>query len=121
MEVTDANVHDSCKFKNLLESLPLDDIEAVTADSAYLSRINCDLIEEIGAKPYIKLKKNISVMRSRGSKAWSDMIFSYRQNPEAWRAIYHSRSSAETAFSAIKRKFGHVSCHLFEEIINGKS
>ena len=107
MEVTDANVHDSCKFENLLGSLPLDDIEAVAADSAYLSRRNCDLIEAVGAKPYIRLKKNIRVVRSRGFKAWSDMIFSYRENPEAWRRIYHTRSSAETAFSTIKRKFGH--------------
>ncbi len=41
MEVTDANVHDSQEFKSLLDSLPLDDVEAVTADSAYLSRKNC--------------------------------------------------------------------------------
>jgi transposase len=107
MEVTDGNVHDCCEFKNLLDSLPLEDVEAVTADSAYLSRRNCDLVEAIGAKPYINLKKNISVLRAKGSKAWFDMIFSYKKNPKAWRKIYHSRSSAETAFSAIKRKFGH--------------
>jgi transposase len=107
MKVTEPNVHDSLEFRSLLESLPLDDIEAVAADSAYLSRRNCDSVEEIGAKPYIKLKKNITLVRSKGSKAWSDMIFSYRIDPKAWERVYHARSSAETAFSAIKRKFGH--------------
>ena len=106
MEVTDANVHDSMEFENLLASLPLDNIEAVTADSAYLSRRNCDLTEAIGAKPYINLKKN-TILRAKGSKAWFDMILSYETKPEAWRKIYHRRSSAETAFSAIKRKFGY--------------
>ena len=106
MEVTDANVHDSLEFESLLSSLPLDNIEAVTADSAYLSRKNCDLAEAIGAKPYINLKKN-SLLRAHGSKAWFDMVLSYKSNPEAWKRIYHRRSSAETAFSAIKRKFGY--------------
>ncbi len=107
MEVTDANVSDTLKFKSLLESFPLDDIETVTADSAYLSRSNCDFAEAFGAKPYIKLKKNILRVRSGTSKAWSDMIFSYRRNPKAWERVYHARSSAESAFSAVKRRFGH--------------
>jgi transposase len=95
------------EFKSLLDCLSLDDVEAVTADSAYLSRRNCDLVEAIGAKPYINLKKNIRVLRAKGSKAWFDMVYSYRKNPEAWRKVYHHRSSAETAFSSIKRKFGN--------------
>jgi transposase len=106
MEVTDANVHDSVEFESLLSSLPLDDIEAVTADSAYLSRRNCDLTEAIGAKPYINLKKN-TTLRAKGSKAWFEMLLCYKKKPEAWMRIYHRRSSAETAFSAIKRKFGY--------------
>jgi transposase len=106
MEVTDAVTHDSTQFKSLLESLRLVDIEAVTADSAYLSRQNCDVVNSMGAKPYIKPEKNIT-LRSYGSKAWKEMILDYRMNPERWKKVYHMRSSAETAFSAIKRKFGH--------------
>jgi transposase len=81
-------------------------VEAVAADSAYLSRRNCDLIEAIGAKPYIKPKKN-STARSHGSRAWKSMILDYRENSEEWNKRYHIRSSAETAFSVIKRKFGY--------------
>jgi len=106
MEVTGGETNDSPQLKRLLESLPLDDVEAVAADSAYLSRRNCDLIEAIGAKPYIKLKKN-STARSHGSRAWRSMILDYRENSEEWNKRYHIRSSAETAFSVIKRRFGY--------------
>jgi transposase len=106
MEITDGEASDSPQLKNLLESLPLENIEAVTADSAYLSRRNCDLVEAMGAKPFIKLKKNITA-RSHGSKAWRSMILNYKKNADEWNGQYHMRSSAETAFSAIKRRFGH--------------
>jgi len=106
MEVTDAYKNDAVQMKNLLASLPLDDLEAVAADSAYLSRRNCDLIEAKGAKPFIKPKRNIKG-RSHGSKAWKNMIHYFRGNPQGWKRTYRFRSSAETAFSAIKRKFGH--------------
>jgi transposase len=36
-----------------------------------------------------------------------DMIVEWRENPEAWNKKYHVRSCAESAFSAIKRRFGH--------------
>jgi len=107
MEVTSGEVSDSTQLGALLDSLPLDDIEAVTADAGYLSRRNCDLIESKGAKPYIKIKKNIKVIRAFGSKAWVDMIVEWRRDPKAWNQKYHMRSSAECAFSAIKRRFGH--------------
>lgn len=106
MEVTDAYKSDAVQLGNLLESLPIDDIEAVAADSAYLSRRNCDLIEAKGAKPFIKLKRNVKG-KSHGSKAWKNMVHDYRRNPEGWKQKYHFRSSAETAFSALKRKFGY--------------
>jgi len=105
MEVTDGEANDSPQLGNLLKTL--DDVEAVAADSGYLSRRNCDLIEAIGAKPYIKPKKNIVIVRSHGSKAWKNMLLEYAEKPDDWNKIYHFRSSAETAFSAIKRKFGY--------------
>lgn len=64
-EVTDGEKSDSPQLRRLLEALPLDDIEAVAADSAYLSRENCDLIEAIGARPYIKPKRNSTKMLYR--------------------------------------------------------
>ena len=101
MEVTSGEAHDSSQLGALLDSLPLDDIEAATADAGYLSRHNCDLIQAKGAKPYIKIK-NIRVIRAFGSRAWRNMILEWRADPKAWNKKYHVRSSAESAFSAIK-------------------
>ena len=101
MEVTGGEVNDSSQLGALLDSLPLQ--EAVTADAGYLSRRNCDLIEAKGAKPYIKIKKNIRLIRAWGSKAWVDMILEWRRNPKEWNKRYNMRSSAESAFSAIKK------------------
>jgi transposase len=107
MEVTGGEVSDTTQLGALLDSLPLDDVEAVSADAGYLSRRNCDLIEAKGAKPYIKIKKNIEVIRAFGSRAWVNMILDWRKDPKAWSKTYNMRSSAECAFSAIKRRFGH--------------
>ena len=52
-------------------------------------------------------KRNIVIVRSQGSKAWKNMLLEYAEKPDDWNKIYHFRSSAETAFSAIKRKFGY--------------
>ena len=106
MEVTDAYQSDAVQLGKLLQSLHIDDLEAVAADSAYLSRRNCDLIEAKGAKPFIKPKRNVKG-RSHGSKAWKNMIHHFRGNPQGWKQTYRLRSSAETAFSALKRKFGY--------------
>ena len=107
MEVTDGEVHDSTQLATLPDSLPLDDIEAVSADAGYLSRHNCDVIGAKGAKPYIKIKKNIKVIRAFGSQAWVNRILEWRANPKAWNRKYNMRSSAESVFSAIKRRFGY--------------
>jgi transposase len=106
MEVTDAYQSDAVQMGGLLESLHIKDTEAVAADSAYLSRRNCDLIEAKGAKPFINLKCNVKG-KSHGSFAWRRMVYDYRRNPEEWKRMYHFRSSAESAFSALKRKFGY--------------
>jgi len=106
MEVTDAYKSDAVQLGNLLESLHIDDVEAVAADSAYLSRRNCDAIEAIGAEPFIKPKCNVKG-KSHGSFAWRKMIYNYRRHPEEWKRVYGFRSSAECAFSALKRKFGY--------------
>lgn len=68
MEVTDSYKSDALQLGNLLDSLGIEDLEAAAADSAYLSRVNCDRIEALGAKPFIKLKRNTRGL-SRGSFA----------------------------------------------------
>jgi transposase len=104
MKVTTGTVGDTTQLGTLLESL--DDIESVSGDTGYLSRRNCMLIEAKGATPYLKPRRH-SPEKPIGPPAWKRMIRSYRRNRYGWMKHYHTRSMAETAFSAIKRTLGH--------------
>jgi hypothetical protein len=44
-------------------------------DKAYLSRKICNLIAKCGGEPFISIKKNMVKVRSKGSKAWKEMLF----------------------------------------------
>lgn len=77
------------------------------ADKAYLSRKICNLISKHGGRPYISIKKNITKIRSQGSKAWREMLVLYRRSRKLYLKRYHRRSLAETAISTVKRRFGH--------------
>jgi len=105
VHVTDSDANDCPELPALVESVAANgfDMRAVSADKAYLSHANLAKIESVGAVPYIPFKSNSG---STGSEAWRRMwgLFMYRQADFA--AEYHKRSLSESAFSAIKRKFG---------------
>jgi len=76
------------------------------ADSAYLSRKNCNLIEEKGRTPYIKPKKN-SKVKAKGSQAWRSMVKLYREDKNEFEKHYHQRSLVESVYSVLKTVFGN--------------
>jgi len=76
----------------------------VPADSAYLSRDNCDLIAGVGGIPRIYPKQGVTLKR-KGSKAWTEMLLGFINDPQGWLREYHPRSISESAFSAFKRDF----------------
>ncbi len=80
------------------------------ADKAYLSRKICNLIASHGGEPYISVKKNIVRIRSKGSKAWKEMLIMRRRSRKLYLKRYHRRSLAETAVSTVKRRFSHTLC-----------
>ena len=102
--ITDGTTSDITLFPYLL-----DDIDApvgvVRADKAYLSRDNVQMIEDMGAIPFIKPKSS-STMESKGRFAWRHMHFRYRQNQGAFLSEYNQQRRAEAFFSKMKRRFG---------------
>jgi transposase len=76
----------------------------IKADAGYISRANCNIIASIGAIPRIYPKRGIT-LKQRGSKAWTDMLLSFINDPQKWLEEYHSRSISETANSTYKRDF----------------
>lgn len=104
IKVTDESGGDSPQLPTLITSTARHfDMREISADKAYLSHGNLAMIEAAGAVPYIPFKAN---SQGEGSAAWRRMwgLFMYRQ--EEFLAHYHQRSNVESAFSAVKRKFG---------------
>ena len=108
--VLEANSADSPQFEPLLRgTFDAGFRPSVTvADKGYLSRDNYTLAEELGAPAYIPFKSN-STGAGQGSPAWRKAYHLFQANREEFDRRYHLRSNVESAFSAIKRKFGeHV-------------
>jgi transposase len=79
-------------------------IADVTADKAYLSRDNLELVEKEGGTTYVPFKVN-----SRGDKqgpVWERMFHYFHLHRDEFLKHYHQRSNVESAFSGMKRKFG---------------
>ncbi len=107
VSITEANRNDSPELIPLIKKTARHfDMKEVSADKAYISRNNLQAIAQIGAIPYIPFKKN-NRQNPRGFKIWSTMYSYFYQNQAEFMRHYHLRSNAETAFSMIKKNFGH--------------
>ena len=77
-------------------------VAVLSADAAFLSRENCNAINEINAIPRIFPKDSIS-LRAKGSSAWRKMLMEFVSDTQRWLEFYHHRSIMETINSTIKR------------------
>ena len=78
------------------------DVRELSADKAYSTHSNHDVLDRLGVATYILFKDNAVV--NPKSLAWSRHLceFLLHQDP----APYHRRSNVETVFAMIKAKFG---------------
>jgi transposase len=106
VEIHGRSASDSVQFKPLVEQTAANGftIKEVTADKAYLSHDNMELVEKVSGTPYIPFKVN-SVPGLAGS-VWEKMYHFYAMNREDYMAKYHKRSNVESVFSMVKAKFG---------------
>jgi transposase len=106
--ITDSNGGDSPQFGPLVKKTAEGfAINEVSADMAYSSRLNLQLVANEGSKAYIPFKKN-ATGRSRGSTLWSKMYHYFQINRDDFMDHYHKRSNIEATNAAIKRKFGET-------------
>jgi transposase len=80
-------------------------VKEVSADRAYSSRNNLEIIANIGAVPYIPFKSNVTG-KHRGVNIWSKSYYYFKYCPQKFFEHYHKRSNVETCFHMIKQKFG---------------
>ena len=109
--ITDRDGSDSPQFKPLVQdAATIFDMKEITADKAYSGYDNLELVESIGATPYVPFKVNaVAVARSKRrkpSKTWARLFHFFQLNRDEFLAHYHQRSNVESVFSSMKRVFG---------------
>ncbi len=106
--ITDAYSNDSPQFGPLIKKTADGfTTNEVTADMAYSSRLNLQLVANAGGKAYIPFKKN-ATGRASGSAIWKKMYHYFQLNRDEFMKHYHMRSNIEATNAATKRKFGET-------------
>ena len=102
--VTDKEQHDSPMLPQLVaEAARQFGIKELSADKAYCGRDNFAATEAVGATFYPAFKKSAT---GGVGGAYAKAFHAFQMNKDEYLAHYHLRSNVESAFSAIKRKFG---------------
>jgi hypothetical protein len=78
-------------------------INEVSADKAFASYANAELVAQHGGTPFIALPCNTTA--ARGGE-FAKMFHFYQFNRDEFLTHYHKRSNVESTFSMIKAKFG---------------
>lgn len=105
VELTKAHGNDSPQLEPLVEKTCANfNVKEVSADKAYLSRKNLQIIVDNGAIPYIPFKTNTT--GGNNGLIWRKMWLYSREHPQEYLEAYHRRSNVESTFSMIKQKFG---------------
>jgi transposase len=104
--ITDEHGADSPQLKKLIRNTAEHfKIGEISADLAYSSRKNLQLIDSFGGTPFIPFKKN-ATGRSGRSALWRKTFHYFQLHKEEFLEHYHKRSNVESTFAAIKKKFG---------------
>jgi transposase len=106
--ITDEHGADSPQFKKLIKNTArYFNIHEVSADAAYSSRKNLEIVSKYGGTAYIPFRKN-ATGGSRGSLLWKRAYHYFQLHKDEFMEHYHKRSNAESTFSAIKKKLGET-------------
>lgn len=104
VQILHQDAGDSPQFKPLVEQTAENfKIAEVSADKAYLSHENLELVAKLGGTAYIPFKVNSQP--GEAGTLWEKMFLYYMLHREEFLAHYHKRSNVETAFSMVQAKF----------------
>ena len=105
VEIEGRHAHDCPEFKPLFKATVRNGFRPreVSADAAYLSHENMDMVAEAGGTPYILFKSNTT---AAGGGLMAKMFHFYNLNRDEYLSHYHKRSNVETTNMMIKAKFG---------------
>ncbi|MFH0896548.1 MAG: IS5 family transposase [Candidatus Bathyarchaeota archaeon] len=108
IKITQRDGGDSPQFGELVSDTAQNfQVSEVSADKAYSSKGNMNLVSELGGTPYIPFKSNaIGKSRGNGSRLWNKMFYYFLYKHDEFNEHYHKRSNVETVFHMLKSKFG---------------
>jgi len=105
VEVSGWAANDTNYFQPLLEKTAQNfQIRELSADKAYVSRKNMELVHAVGGTPFIPFKSN--AVTPTDDSTWTKMYHYFMFNRQGFLAHYHKRSNVESVFSMVKGKFG---------------
>ncbi len=97
--ITDGNAGDSPQFCPLIKQTSEGfTINEVSADLAYSSKNNLELVNDVGGMPYIPFKKN-AVGSARGSSMWKKMYHNFQLNRDEFLKHYHKPLFGRSTFN----------------------
>lgn len=106
VRVTKGTRNDSRFFKPLFNEAKRHGVSKIAGDSGYPSRANAQLVEDAGAVPFLKPKRNATTRAAR-QPAWRRMVHEFQTNKTEWLSHYRKpRSAVEAVWSSIKRLYG---------------
>ena len=103
-EILDRDANDCPQFGPMVNAAAQHfTVKETPADKAYLSNDNLNLVDSLGGTAFVPFKVNS--IEGMGA-VWDRMYHYFQFRREDFLKHYHQRSNVESAFSAIKRKFG---------------
>ena len=107
IEITKENGADVSQFPVLVQKTAQGGftVSEVSADKAYLSRDNLQVVADLGGTAYIPFKSN-TTGKAVGSLLWKKAYYFFQLHADEFYEHYHKRSNVESTFAAIKKKFG---------------
>jgi transposase len=111
VEITGSNKPDGSQLPELVnQTAKTFAIKEVSADKAYSTKKNLEVINRIGAMPYVPFKEygrpELAIADHSDGSLWNRMWLFYNFNREQFLVHYHKRSNVESTFNMIKTKFG---------------
>jgi hypothetical protein len=105
VEIAGRDANDCPMFKPLFHATVGNGfrIGEVSADAAYLSHENMNLVGDAGGTPFIAFRSNTT---AAGGGIMAKMFHLYNLNRDEYLAHYHKRSNVESTNAMIKAKFG---------------
>lgn len=105
-EISYGNLHDIRFAPKILESLKDNfNVKSVSADKGYSSQRILQIIENLGALPFVMFKNNVSP-KDDSPEIWRKMFNYFKDNKQEFLKHYHRRSNVESTFCMIKMRLG---------------